>query len=49
MSALPPKADILWCAAHVRFVPEADIVKLRLIMARSPATDCCRPLITTGD
>jgi hypothetical protein len=25
MSALPPKADILECDRHVRFVPKADI------------------------
>ena len=25
MSALPPKADILWSERHVRFVPIADI------------------------
>ena len=26
MSALPPKADMCGAVAHVRFVPEADIV-----------------------
>jgi len=25
MSALSPKADIVWCDRHVRFVPKADI------------------------
>jgi hypothetical protein len=28
MSALPPKADLEWHSANVRFVPEADIAKL---------------------
>jgi hypothetical protein len=27
MSALPPKADIVECDRHVRFVPKADIVR----------------------
>jgi len=27
MSALPPKADIRWCARHVRFVPIADVAR----------------------
>jgi hypothetical protein len=29
MSALPPKADIEWHSANVRFVPKADIVERR--------------------
>jgi hypothetical protein len=27
MSALPPKADIVECDCHVRFVPKADILR----------------------
>ena len=27
MSALPPKADIVECDRHVRFVPKADIYR----------------------
>jgi hypothetical protein len=28
MSALPPKADMVWRNRDVRFVPEADIARL---------------------
>jgi hypothetical protein len=28
MSALPPKADIVWHRGNVRFVPKADIASL---------------------
>jgi hypothetical protein len=27
LSALPPKADIVECDRHVRFVPETDILR----------------------
>jgi hypothetical protein len=31
MSALPPKADIMECDRHVRFVLKADIGSIRLV------------------
>jgi hypothetical protein len=37
MSALPPKADIVECDRHVRFVPKADIELSALRTQRTAA------------
>jgi len=39
MSALPPKADIVECDRHVRFVPKADISVVHSITSSARASN----------